>query len=46
MVAAAPVGLMALTYSSTYGVRPETISRAILITTFLSLITIPVASSL
>ena len=46
MVAAAPVGLMALTYSSTYGVRPEMISRAILITTFLSLITIPVASSL
>ncbi len=46
MVAAAPVGLMALTYSSSYGVRPETISRALLITTFLSLFTIPVASLL
>ena len=46
MVAAAPVGLMALTYSSDYGVRPDTISRALLITTILSLLTIPIASSL
>ena len=46
MVASAPVGLMALIFSTQYGVKPNAISRAILITTILSIITIPLSGSL
>ena len=46
MVASAPVGLMALIFSTQYGVKPNAISVAILITTILSIITIPLSGSL
>jgi len=46
MVTSAPVGLMALIFSTQYGVKPNAISRAILITTILSIITIPLSGSL
>ena len=46
MVASAPVGLMALIFSSQYGVKPDAISRTILITTIMSIVTIPLSGSL
>ena len=46
MVASAPVGLMALIFSTQYGVKPNAISVALLITTILSIITIPLSGSL
>ena len=46
MVASAPVGLMALIFSTQYGVNPNPITRALLITTILSIVIIPLAGSL
>ena len=46
MVASAPVGLMALIFSTQYDVNPNAITRALLITTLLSVISIPLASTL
>ena len=46
MVASDPVGLMALIFSSQYGVKPDTITGAILITTIMSIVTIPLSGSL
>ena len=46
MVAAAPVGLMALVFSTQYDVNPNAITRALLISTLLSIITIPLVSTL
>ena len=46
MVASAPVGLMALIFSTQYGVNPNAITRALMITTLLSIITIPLVSTL
>ncbi|MDC0531159.1 AEC family transporter [Alphaproteobacteria bacterium] len=46
MVAAAPVGLMALIFSTQYGVNPSAITRALMITTLLSILTIPLSSTL
>ncbi len=46
MVAAAPVGLMALVFSTQYGVNPSAITRALMITTLLSILTIPFSSTL
>ena len=46
MVASAPVGLMALIFSTQYGVNPNAITRALMITTLLSIITIPMVSTL
>ena len=46
MVAAAPVGLMALVFSTQYGVNPSAITRALMITTLLSILTIPLSSTL
>tara|TARA_B100000963_G_scaffold352915_1_gene366813 strand:+ start:19 stop:933 length:915 start_codon:yes stop_codon:yes gene_type:complete len=44
MVASAPVGLMALVFSTQYGVNPNAITRALMITTLFSIITVPLAS--
>ena len=44
MVASAPVGLMALVFSAQYGVNPNAITRALMITTLFSIITVPLAS--
>ena len=44
MVASAPVGLMALVFSTQYGVNPNAITRALMITTLLSILTVPFAS--
>ena len=44
MVASAPVGLMALIFSTQYGVNPNAITRALMITTLFSIVTIPLAS--
>ena len=38
--------LMALIFSSQYGVKQDAITRAILITTIMSIITIPLSGSL
>lgn len=46
MVAAAPVGLMALVFSTQYDVNPNAITRALLISTLLSIISIPLVSTL
>ena len=46
MVASISVGLMALIFSTQYGVKPDAITRALLVTTIISLITIPLSSSL
>ena len=46
MVASAPVGLMALIFSTQYDVNPNAITRALLITTLLSVISIPLVSTL
>ena len=46
MVASAPVGLMALIFSTQYGVNPNPITRALLITTILSIVIIPLAGTL
>ncbi|MDA0916286.1 MAG: AEC family transporter [Proteobacteria bacterium] len=46
MVASAPVGLMALIFSTQYGVNPNPITRALLITTILSIVTIPLVGTL
>jgi len=46
MVASAPVGLMALIFSSQYGVKPDAITRVILITTIMSIVTIQLSGSL
>ena len=46
MVASAPVGLMALIFSTQYGVNPNAITRALMVTTLLSIITIPLVSKL
>lgn len=46
MVAAAPVGLMALIFSTQYGLNPSAITRALMITTLLSILTIPLTSIL
>ena len=46
MVAAAPVGLMALVFSSQYNVNPNAITRALLISTLLSIISIPLVGTL
>jgi predicted permease len=46
MVAAAPVGLMALVFSTQYGVNPSAITKALMITTLLSILTIPLSSTL
>ena len=46
MVASAPVGLMALIFSTQYDVNPNAITRALMITTLLSIITIPLVSTL
>ena len=46
MVASAPAGLMALIFSSQYGVKPDAIKREILITTIMSIIIIPLSGSL
>ena len=44
MVASAPVGLMALIFSTQYGVNPNAITRALMITTLFSIVTVPLAS--
>ena len=44
MVASAPVGLMALIFSTQYGVNPNAITRALMITTLFSILTVPLAS--
>ena len=44
MVASAPVGLMALIFSTQYGVNPNAITRALMITTLFSVVTVPLAS--
>ena len=44
MVASAPVGLMALVFSTQYGVNPNAITRALMITTLFSIVTVPLAS--
>ena len=44
MVATAPVGLMALVFSAQYGVNPNAITRALMITTLFSIVTVPLAS--
>ncbi len=44
MVASAPVGFMALIFSTQYGVNPNAITRALMITTLFSIITVPLAS--
>ena len=44
MVASAPVGLMALIFSTQYGINPSAITRALMITTLFSIITVPFAS--
>ena len=46
MVAAAPVGLMALVFSTQYNVNPNAITRALLISTLLSIISIPLVGTL
>ena len=46
MVAAAPVGLMALVFSTQYNVNPNAITRALLISTLFSIISIPLVSTL
>ena len=46
MVAAAPVGLMALVFSTQYNVNPNAITRALLISTVLSIISIPLVGTL
>ena len=46
MVASAPVGLMPLIFSSQYGVKPDAIKRAILITTIMSIVIISLSGSL
>ena len=46
MVASAPVGLMALIFSTQYGVNPNPITKALLITTILSIVIIPLAGTL
>jgi len=46
MVASAPVGLMALIFSTQYVVKPDAITRALLITTIMSIVTIPLSGSL
>ena len=46
MVAAAPVGLMALVFSAQYNVNPNAITRALLISTLLSIISIPLVGTL
>ncbi len=45
MVASAPVGLMALIFSTQYGVNPNAITRALMITTLFSIVTVPLAST-
>ena len=45
-VSSAPVELMTLIFSTQYGVKPDAITRALLVTTIISLITIPLSSSL
>ena len=44
MVASAPVGLMALIFSTQYGINPNAITRALMITTLFSILTVPLAS--
>ena len=44
MVASAPVGLMALIFSTQYGLNPNAITRALMITTLFSILTVPLAS--
>ena len=44
MVASAPVGLMALIFSTQYGVNPNAITRALMITTLFSIVMVPLAS--
>ena len=44
MVASTPVGLMALIFSTQYGVNPNAITRALMITTLFSIVTVPLAS--
>ena len=44
MVASAPVGLMALIFSTQYGLNPNAITRALMITTLFSVLTVPLAS--
>ena len=46
MVASAPVGLMALIFSTQYGINPNAITRALMITTLFSILTVPLASML
>jgi predicted permease len=44
MVASALVGLMALIFSTQYGINPNAITRALMITTLFSILTVPVVS--
>ena len=46
IVAAAPVGLMALVFSYQYNVNPNAITRTLLISTLLSIISIPLVGTL